>query len=108
MTNSAYITGLIQDCCKIILSCRRDVPQVIDLLAAAGADLAAQDEDGNTALHLAVIRDNIDSVLALLEAGAPVGAVNTAGRTPQGEARSRGQGHLVTLLQRYRSGRHQA
>ena len=84
------------------------MPEVIDLLAAAGAELGAQDDQGNTALHTAVVKDNLSSVLALLAVGTPVGAVNAAGKTAQGEARSRGQGHLVTLLQRYSSEKCQA
>ena len=83
------------------LPCSGDLSQLIKLLAAAGADLAAQDEDGDTALHIAVKKNHINSVFALLEAGAPIGVVNAAGRTAQDEARSRGQGHLVTLLQKY-------
>ena len=83
--------------------CRHGFTNAIELLAAAGADLAAQDKNGDTALHLAVKNKEVDAVAALLEAGAPVNAVNAAGRTALGEARRMGYGTMVTFLQRHNS-----
>ena len=54
---------------------------------AAGSTLAAPaiqkaDADGNTPLHLAVLRGDAGAVEALLKAGADASAVNAAGATP--------------------------
>jgi ankyrin repeat protein len=56
--------------------------QSVMLLAAAGADLEARDNQGRTALHQAVMRGWGATVRALLDAGADPAATDNAGRTP--------------------------
>jgi len=56
-----------------------DRRQVIHMLARAGADLDAQDEEGNTALHGAY-SENVAK--ALIEEGADVNIRNNDGNTP--------------------------
>ncbi|EJT69640.1 hypothetical protein GGTG_12524 [Gaeumannomyces tritici R3-111a-1] len=62
----------------------------IDELAAAGAEMDALDARGLTALHVAVLGQRAEAVLALLRNGAYVDALDSEGRTP-----------LVLLLETY-------
>ena len=50
-----------------VLATRKAHPCVIDLLAQKGADINAQDKDGNTALHIAALNGNIRLVKKLIE-----------------------------------------
>jgi len=63
-----------------------DHRDVAEALLAAGADVNARDESGNTALHWALgdaLTSTSDLILAaLLEAGADVNALNTSNETP--------------------------
>ena len=56
-----------------------DHPAVIRLLAKSGADLNAQDQDGNTALH---VTHDLDSAKALIQLGARINILNNEGDTP--------------------------
>ena len=60
----------------------------IRLLANAGADLSAQDHQGNTALHLAVTGAHESAVAALIAEGAAVTLHNALGQTPEDLART--------------------
>ncbi len=61
-------------------------PDAVLTLLANGADPAASDAQGNTALHYAALA--VDPVVAamLIDAGAPIAAVNRDGLTPLGQA----------------------
>ncbi len=50
-----------------VLATRKAHPCVIDLLAEKGANINAQDKDGNTALHIAALNGNIRLVKKLIE-----------------------------------------
>jgi ankyrin repeat protein len=66
---------------------------VIRLLAKAGADLNAQDRDGNTAaLHLT---DGLESAKTLIELGARINILNNEGDTP---LINTGSGEVAKLL----------
>ena len=56
--------------------------EAIKLLVESGASVAEVDENGDTALHGAVMRDTQELLLYLIEQGAPVNAVNSKGWTP--------------------------
>jgi hypothetical protein len=60
----------------------RGQTDAVKLLISAGADIAARDEDGNTALALAASAGRLDAVNALLSARAEVDAENRAGERP--------------------------
>ena len=55
---------------------------VVGALHSLGADLAAVDDQGNTALHLAAQHAHVDLVRALPALGADIEARNSAGQTP--------------------------
>lgn len=57
-------------------------PDAVLTLLANGANAAATDAEGNTALHGAVMSAEPMVAAMLLDAGAPVDAVNAAGDTP--------------------------
>ena len=46
--------------------------EVVELLLARKADIEMQNDDGDTALHVACLNGHTDVVQALLEKGAPV------------------------------------
>ena len=52
------------------------------LLLEKGAEIEAKDNDGNTPLHSASIREHLEVVKLLLEKGADVNAKSNAGQTP--------------------------
>lgn len=56
-------------------------PEVIDMLAKAGADLDARDKDGSTALMIGSRLKHAARVERLVELGADVSAVNNRGET---------------------------
>ncbi|UPG90597.1 ankyrin repeat domain-containing protein [Luteibacter aegosomaticola] len=57
-------------------------PDAVLTLVSNGANAAATDAEGNTALHGAVLSAEPMVAAMLLDAGAPVDAVNAAGETP--------------------------
>ena len=56
--------------------------QAVELLLAGGADACAIDDDGQTALHLAVLAGDVAACRSLLSAGADRDVLNYAGCTP--------------------------
>lgn len=60
--------------------------------------LSARDNAGDTPMHLAARRGDIEVLQRLLARGAPVDAVNAAGRTPLDVAEAQGRGKAVQLL----------
>ena len=52
--------------------------------------ICTQDADGDTALHIAVLRDKVESISVLLEGGAIPTVRNAKGLTPMHEASKRG------------------
>lgn len=63
--------------------------------------IASRDEmSGNTALHLCCANGHSDIALQLIEAGAPVSAINTSGSTPLHYASLTGQLEVVKHLVR--------
>lgn len=57
-------------------------PEAIKLLVDKGADLTAQDSDGNTALHWAARQKAVNAAALLLYLGATPEVQNGAGKTP--------------------------
>ena len=46
---------------------KRGHSEVVELLVEAGADIAAQDEDGLSAIHWAVVYNRVDEVVTLIQ-----------------------------------------
>jgi ankyrin repeat protein len=57
------------------------MPAVTFLVEELGADVNAKDHDGNTALHHAAARGDVEMILYLVSKGADVKAVNREGQT---------------------------
>jgi ankyrin repeat protein len=57
------------------------LPGIKWMIEVAGADVNAADHDGNTALHHAAARGDVDSILYLVSKGADVTKVNREGQT---------------------------
>jgi ankyrin repeat protein len=57
------------------------LPGIKWLIEVAGADVNAVDHDGNTALHHAAARGDVDSILYLVSKGADIKKVNREGNT---------------------------
>ncbi|KAG2487282.1 hypothetical protein HYH03_014123 [Edaphochlamys debaryana] len=67
----------------LLLAARSGDSGAVQALAAAeGLQLDAADEDGETALHMAVSSSTLAAVKALIDAGASVHATDSDGRTP--------------------------
>ncbi|BET01584.1 phospholipase C [Nesidiocoris tenuis] len=81
----------------LFLAVVRGNPTIVYLLLKYGAAVNFQDTHGNTALHLAVARDNVpwDCVVELVENGAQVSLPNRRGVT----AATLAPGGLLTALQ---------
>lgn len=62
--------------------CRTSNTDMLHLLLRNGADAAATDARGNTAMHVAAFHGNLDSIEALIDAGASVAAKNHEGLVP--------------------------
>ena len=68
------------------------------ILLAAGANPHSRGNDGRTVLMVAASRGDVDTVQALLEAGADVNARDHFRRSPLAIVRARQQGTLVPLV----------
>lgn len=69
-----------------------------DRVLRGGADPAARDPFGQTALHVAVENGRADLVTRLVDAGAPLDDTGAWGRTPLAIAAGAGRADLVQLL----------
>ena len=74
---------------------KRGQASAILLLAAAGADKAAQDEDGLSAVHHATLANRLAALVTLIQLGAPTNLRSKAGRTPLAQARHDDHEELV-------------
>lgn len=80
---------------------------VVDMLLTAGADPAAVDQKGKTALHLAAgsfwanASDRLGALIQLLNRGANPNARDADGMTPLAAALQRGRGDLADLLREH-------
>lgn len=70
----------------------------VALLLAAGADVAAANDDGDVPLMFAAMRGNAPLIELLLDAGADANSVNKVGGTPLMYAASNGQAAAIPLL----------
>ena len=77
---------------------RDEIPSMLDLLSENGADPNAQDVNGNTPLHLAVVAGGLMMVSDLVENGANEHARNRAGKTPLDLAKAKRNREMVNLL----------
>lgn len=66
---------------------------------SAELDLAQKDRDGDTPLHIAASKGDNDTIVALLEAGAPTKCLNMDRETPMRAAERAGHTDTVNLLQ---------
>jgi len=74
------------------------LPPSLKLLADKGADLSAQDRQGNSAFHWAVYRKSYEQAERLTELGAPPDLQNSAGKTPLHHALAPPDPKMVQLL----------
>ena len=65
----------------LIAAVRREVKETIEVLVNKGANLDVQDKDGNTALHLAVMKSKAVAVRILVDAGADIKMINLRGQS---------------------------
>ncbi len=73
---------------------------IINFLLKKGVDIDAQDEDGNTALHYAVVRGNNFLINYLLERNAKI-ILNKKSRTPLLDAYSNNQSYAVSIITKF-------
>jgi hypothetical protein len=69
-----------------LYACHFDRNEVVEFLTAEGIDLSAQDAQGQTGLHLAVIGGHLETVKLLLKHRPPLEAKNKYGGTVVGQA----------------------
>ena len=74
---------------------KRGHASAILVLAAAGADNAAQDEDGLSAVHHATLGNRLGALVTLIQLGAATNLRSSAGRTPLAQARHDDHEELV-------------
>lgn len=69
-----------------LLACEYGRNSVVEFLLQAGVDIAAQNRQEQTGLHLAVIGAQIETVKLLMSHNAPLRVMNMYGGTPLGQA----------------------
>jgi ankyrin repeat protein len=77
---------------------KRGDKTAVRTLLAQKADVNARQPDGDTALHWAVWRDDVELATMLLRAGANANAVNLTGATPLSLASVAGDASIIELL----------
>ena len=82
----------------ILIATAREHVEIVEALAAAGANVNAQGGAGNTALHLAVEIDLPEVVELLLNADAKLDITNNDGQTPYAQALASGSEDCAALL----------
>jgi rhodanese-related sulfurtransferase len=82
----------------LMAAARLAPPELVKELLAAGADLHAVNADGNQALWLACVGENVDNIRLLIEAGIDIGHVNLTGATPLMFSASSGRAKAVAAL----------
>lgn len=82
----------------LIVYVLRDREDVVKDLVARGANLNAQDVDGDTALHCAVKTGNVNLVKLLIEKGASIKTRDKLGSTPLMWAGGYGQDQAARIL----------
>ncbi|MGJ0508312.1 MAG: ankyrin repeat domain-containing protein [Methylocystis sp.] len=82
----------------LMLAARLGGPALTRELIAAGADLHAVNADGNQALWLACVNENVETMGVLIEAGIDVEHVNATGATALMFAASSGRARSVARL----------
>lgn len=70
----------------------------IKKFVAAGVDVNATNEFGNTPLHYAAAQNQVDMAAVLIEAGANPNVSNNNGQTPLSIARRKGSERLIALF----------
>ena len=78
-----------------------DSADIVSSLLERGAILNVADAEGNTPLHLAVLRQNLAVVRRLVKAGAHINAINDRGDTPLNTLRSTQRTRERTQVRRY-------
>ena len=79
----------------LIAAVRAGDRAAVRALLGTDVDVNATQPDGATALHWAVHREDVETAVRLIRAGADVGAANDLGVTPLFMACRRGQGPVV-------------
>ncbi|MBR5879374.1 MAG: ankyrin repeat domain-containing protein, partial [Akkermansia sp.] len=85
-----------------LLHRRSSEREMVAALLKHGADINAQDEDGDTVLHDAVIANEPEIVQMLLEAGADVSIRNEEGQTPEDIALEIPIGRVLRVFREFR------
>lgn len=82
----------------LMLAVRLAPPALVRELLAAGADIHAENADGNQALWLACVGESAENIGLLIEAGAEIQHVNCTGATPLMFSASSGRAGAVAQL----------
>lgn len=72
--------------------------EMVEALISRGAEVTAQNTNGQTSLHYAASRDRLDIARVLLDKGAEVNSRDKMGSCPLHRATSRGHLKMVQLL----------
>ncbi len=85
----------------LIYAARRGLTEHAKQLVRFTADINGQSLKGNTALHFAVSRNDVDMVKTLLDLGADRKIKNASGYSPMDRARRKGSSEITQLLKNY-------
>ena len=79
-------------------ACRKGSKNAVDLLLDLGANINAEDNDGNNCLHYAVMSNNVTLLKKLLVRGADKTKTNKEGDSPLNMAKKNNLGKIVDIL----------